>query len=93
MCQKIRIAHKRYRVTIGAENTKLDAKVYVDFMYIEVAPVLHLVDNATHFNAAQFVESLTTESVWGTIHKLQATVYTGLPNTLFMTAYKSEILL
>ena len=41
-----------------------------------------MVDDATHFSVAQFVEPLTTESVQETILTLWATVYTGLPNTL-----------
>ena len=57
-CQKIRNAPKRYRVTLGAENTRLNAKVNIDFMYIEGAPVLHMKGNATHFSAAQFVDPL-----------------------------------
>ena len=42
----------------------------------------HIVDNATHLIAAQFVDTLTTESVWETILTLWVIVYTGLPNTL-----------
>ena len=51
-------------------------------MYIEKAPVLHMVDDATHFSAAQFVEQLTTESALETIPILWVTVYTGQPNIL-----------
>ena len=50
-----------------AENTRFNAKVYSYFVYIEGEPVLHIVDDATHFSAVQFVELLTTESVWETI--------------------------
>ena len=67
---------------MGAKNTRFNAKVYIDFMYIEGPPVLLMVDDATHFSAAQFFETLITESVWETILTLWTTVYTGLPNTL-----------
>ena len=73
-CQKIRTAPKRYRVTIGVDNTHLNAKVYIDFMYIEGVPLLHMIDDATHFSAAQFIEPLATESVWETILTLWETV-------------------
>ena len=66
---------------MDAENIRFYAKVYSDLTYIEGGPVLHMVDDAAHFSAAQFVESLTTESVWETILTLWATVCTGLPNT------------
>ena len=36
-------------------------------MYIEVAPVLCMVDDGTHFSVAQFVDPLTTEPAWETI--------------------------
>ena len=65
-----------------AENTRFNAKAYIDFMYIEGAPVLHMVDDTTHFKAAKFVEPATTESRWETIIRLWATIYTGLSNTL-----------
>ena len=50
-----------------AENTRLKAKVCFDFMFIECAPVLHMVDDATYFSAAQFVELPKTESFKETI--------------------------
>ena len=48
---------------MGADNTRFNAKVYINFVYIEETPVLHTVDDATHFSAAQFVKPQRTESV------------------------------
>ena len=67
---------------MGAENTRFNANLYLDIMYTKGAPAQHIVDAATHFSAAQFVHSLTTEAVWETTLTLWATVYTGLPRTL-----------
>ena len=67
LCQMIRTAPKRYRVSMVAENTRFNATVYINFMCIEGAPALNMVDDATHFSAAQFVEPLTNESVRETI--------------------------
>ena len=41
-----------------------------------------MVEDEKHFNAAQYAEPHTAESVWETIITLWATVHTGLPNTL-----------
>ena len=41
-----------------------------------------MIDDATHFSAAQFVEPFTTESVREIILTLWVTVYTGFPNKL-----------
>ena len=51
-------------------------------MCIEGAPVLQMFDDATRFSAAEFVEPLTTKSVWETILTFRANVYTGFLNTL-----------
>ena len=55
---------------MGAENNRFNANVYIDFMYIEGAPVLRIVNDATHFSAAQFVQPPTAELVVETIPKL-----------------------
>ena len=49
--QTILTAPKRYRITMGAENSRSKAEVYIRFMFIEGAPVQHMVDDATHFCA------------------------------------------
>ena len=67
---------------MGSENTCSNAKEYIGFMYIEGAPVLNMIDDATHLSAARFVEPQTTESITETILTLWAAVYTGLPDTL-----------
>ena len=80
----MRTALKRYHVTMGAENTRFNAKLYVDFLYIEGASVLHMIDYATHFRAAKFVDSFTTESFRETVPTLSATFYTRLPNKMVL---------
>ena len=67
---------------MGAENSRCNVKVYIDFMYIAGDSVLDIVDEAMHFRTAKFIETLTTESIWKTILTLWATVYSGLPDTL-----------
>ena len=63
-----------------AENTRFNTRVYIAFKYIEEDPVLHMVDDETHFSAAQLVEPPTPESVWETIVTYWDTVYSILPN-------------
>ena len=78
----IRNAPKWYRVSMGAENTRFYAYVYIEFMYIEEATVLHMIVGTINFSADQFVEALIIESVWNTILTLWANVYTGFPDML-----------
>ena len=65
-----------------AENTRFNAIAYIYIMFIEGAPVLHMIDDTTHSSAGQFVEPLTTESFRETILTLRANVYTVLLNAL-----------
>ena len=51
-CQNIKTTHRRYCVPMEAKNTRFNSKVYIDFLYIELAHVLHMVDDATHFTVA-----------------------------------------
>ena len=63
-------------------------------MYIEGAPILATVDEATHISVAQLVEPLTSLSVWETVSTFSTAVYMGLTNTLvLMMNHNSEILL
>ena len=65
-----------------AENTCFNFKTYINFMCIEGAPVLHTVYDAMHFSAAQFFDTLITDSVPKMMLMLWVLVYFGLSNTL-----------
>ena len=44
--------------------------------------MIHVEDDAAHFSAARFVESLITDSVCNKILAFWVSIYTGLPNKL-----------
>ena len=46
------------------------------------APVLHIVDVGTKFQAAEFLGKMDTTSIWNTFVKLWATTYTGFPESM-----------
>ena len=52
----------------------------MDIMYIKGDPILHIVDEGTHFSAAQFPPAVSTDSVWQALLKCWGAIYTGLPN-------------
>eukprot|EP00180_Rhodochaete_pulchella_P004061 Plantae.Rhodophyta-Rhodochaete_pulchella.ctg74856.p1 GENE.Plantae.Rhodophyta-Rhodochaete_pulchella.ctg74856~~Plantae.Rhodophyta-Rhodochaete_pulchella.ctg74856.p1 ORF type:complete len:209 (+),score=12.17 Plantae.Rhodophyta-Rhodochaete_pulchella.ctg74856:155-781(+) len=81
-CQRIANAPTRFKVSFGADNIAFNEKVLLDVMYLEGKPVLHLVDDGTHFSAARFIPDVSTKTIWSTILQRWATVYTGLPNKL-----------
>ena len=79
-CQRFRNAPLRFRVTLGYEDVRFNSRVYLDIMYIEGRPVLHLVDEATRSSAARFLTKVSTDAVWDSIILCWSSVYTGMPN-------------
>eukprot|EP00171_Calliarthron_tuberculosum_P022911 IDg22911t1 len=53
-------------------------------MYIESTPILHIVDEGTHFSAANFLSSISVECIWDSILNSWATIYTGMPNRMLV---------
>ena len=48
----------------------------------KAAPVLHIVDVGTKFQAAAFLGAMDTTSIWNTFVKLWATTYTDFPESM-----------
>ena len=88
-CQKVVNTPSRFKVSMDAENVRFNSRVCIDIMYIDGKPVLHLVDDATHFSAAPFLSKVSTEAMWESILTCWATVYTGLPHK-FITDQGSQ---
>ena len=69
-CQRITNAPNRFRVTLGAENVKLNERLQLDVMFLDGKPVLHIVDEGTKFSAARFLPTdQSTKTIWSTILK------------------------
>ena len=73
---------RRFKLTVGADDLRFNHIVAVDIMYIHNRPVLHLVDEATHYSAAAFLKSSKSTEVWKTILRCWARVYLGPPDFL-----------
>ena len=65
--QRIKNAPLRFRVSMGHEDVRFNARAYVDIMYLNGRPVLHIVDGPTRFSAARFLTQLGTDNVWEAI--------------------------
>lgn len=76
-CVRHGAKHRRFKVTIGTDDLRFNHNVAVYAMYINSRPVLHLVDEATHFNAARFLRNKTSNHVWKTVLKCWSRVYLG----------------
>ena len=78
------LAPKPYvvQVAVPREDLLFNSEVFIDIMYIQGKAVLHLVDRATHFQAARFLESDSTECVWRTFMEMWVLSYLGPPDNL-----------
>lgn len=68
ICAEHRTKPRRFRLTIGSDDFRFNHVVAIDVMYINNRPVLHIVDEATHYQAARFLRNMTSGEVWKTIH-------------------------
>ena len=81
-CQRIQRAPVRFRVSLGTEDVQFNERILLNIMYIDGDPVLHIVDNGTKFNAALFLDEVSTAEVWNAIVCCWAMVYTGVSNCI-----------
>ena len=77
-CQRIQHAPTRFRVSLGSEEATFNERILLEIMYLDGKPVLHIVDDGTKFGAAHFLSDISTETIWNTIVKCWASIYTGL---------------
>ena len=76
-CQRIRNPPLRFRVTMGHENVQFNARVFLDIVFLDVRPVLHLVDEANRFSATKFLPKMTPEGVWHAVVMCWTSIYMG----------------
>lgn len=81
-CQKNEAKPRRFKLTVGTDELTFNHIVVIDTMFINSRPVLHLVDESTHFTSACFLKSQTAEQVWKAIMKLWILTYMGPPDHL-----------
>jgi hypothetical protein len=73
---------RRFKLTIGAEDLRFNSVIAADVMYIRNEPVLHVVDEATHFAAASWLKAMTARETWDTLLRCWSHVYMGPPDLL-----------
>lgn len=73
---------RRFKLTVGADELRFNHTIAVDVMYIDNRPILHIVDEATHYCAAQFLRNNSSREVWKTILRCWSRIYLGPPDFL-----------
>lgn len=81
-CVKHAAKPRRFKVTIGTDDLRFNHIIAVDIMYINEKPVIHVVDEATNYQAAMFLKRVTAEETWKAILRCWMRVYLGPPDHL-----------
>jgi polyhydroxyalkanoate synthesis regulator phasin len=87
-CQLNAKSPGRFKFSIK-EDAEFNYAVVVDIMYIDGSPVLHLVDEATAFNAARFLKEITAKATWDAVRTCWIDTYQGPPDYLVHDAGKN----
>ena len=70
------------KVSVPHDGIVFNSEVVIDIMWIQGKHVLHVVDRATHFQAARFIPDDSTETIWRTFMQMWVLVYLGPPDNL-----------
>ena len=78
-CQKYRRSPGRFKWAIKDDDTEFNFRVYIDAMFLDSKPVLQVVDEATAFQAAKFLKSMSAADAWNALRSCWIDVYLGPP--------------
>jgi hypothetical protein len=87
-CQIYGKSPGRFRFTLR-DDISFNHSIIVDIMYINGNPVLHLVDEATRFNAARWLESISAKATWTALRIMWIDTYLGPPDFIVTDAGKN----
>ena len=80
-CQMHSNAPGRFKFKLR-DDLDFNHEVLVDVMYLEGKPVLHIIDVATSFQAARFLQAMTAKATWDALRYAWIDTYIGPPDTV-----------
>ncbi|KAI1002682.1 hypothetical protein K3495_g5517 [Podosphaera aphanis] len=84
-CQRFGNAPSRFKFTLK-DDVDFNHCIYIDIFYIESLPVLHVVNEATKFQAARWLQNMTSQHVWESLRACWIDVYLGPPDLILHDA-------
>lgn len=85
-CQKHRGPPQRFKFKLQDDSAQFNHSIIVDVMYIDNHPVLHVVDEATNFQAARWLQNISSKHTWDAIRACWIDVYIGPPDYIVTDA-------
>ena len=87
-CQMHGPAPARFKFTLR-DDIDFNYQILVDVMFINGKPVLHVVDMATSFQAARFLQNMTAKETWNALRAAWIDTYLGPPDIMISDAGKN----
>jgi hypothetical protein len=87
-CQLHGRAPGRFRFTLK-DDYEFNYCIIIDVMYLDSKPVLHVVDEATAFQAARFLRDMSAKTTWEALRVCWIDVYQGPPDIIVSDAGKN----
>ncbi|KHJ30399.1 hypothetical protein EV44_g3633 [Erysiphe necator] len=75
-CRKYTGAPMRFKFTLR-DDVDFNHSIFIDVMYIDGSPVLHVVDEATRFQAAKWLKNMSSQHIWEALRMCWIDVYLG----------------
>lgn len=80
-CQLKGASPRRFKFTLK-DDCDFNYEIFVDVLYLDGEPVLHVVDGGTSFQAGRFLPSLSTKDTWEALRAAWVDTYLGPPDHL-----------
>ena len=87
-CQKYGKSPGRFNFNIKEDDINFNFNVIVDILYIQGKTVLHLVDEATRFQAGRWLKDISARHVWDQLRTCWIDTYHGPPDIISSDAGK-----
>jgi hypothetical protein len=82
ICEHSASKPRHFRLSIGTDDIIFNHVVAVDVMYLQSKPLLHVVCEATHYQAARFLPSMSADDTWKAFVACWCQTYLGPPDYL-----------
>jgi hypothetical protein len=81
-CQKYGKSPGRFKFSLQDDDGLFNHCIVVDILYIDGSPVLHIVDEATSFQAAKWLKDTSTGHTWNVLRQIWIDTYLGPPDVI-----------
>ena len=89
-CQRNAQAPRRFKFALKDER-EFNQTIYVDVCYLNGRPALHVVDEATNYQAARWLPAVSATAIWQALRLCWIDVYIGPPDVIAHDAGKGFV--